>query len=93
MSDNVGQLLEIERQGAEFVRALIPLLPSTSTGNSAGSTLWQQTSLWRGHCFIQYERIAPDGWRKAALTGLGWTRDYAFFAGAESAIQEYEATT
>lgn len=82
---NSDDLLKIERQGYDFVRALIPHLESGSWRNPV-EYLWEAVTYHRRHHRIVPGRMPPEYWRHSKF-GV----DRAFFAGAETAIREYEA--
>lgn len=84
---NAEELSKIERQGYDFVRALIPHLDwvVTEWGDLAPRTrLWFVVLEWRS--FDRHTpRKPPEEWRALLLP------DEVFFAGAETAIREWVA--
>lgn len=80
---STDDLLKIEQQGYDFVRALIPHLATASRSDEA-SYLWDVVTAHR--LFKQFDaRRSPKEWR------LLNTRDGSFYAGAETAVREFEA--
>lgn len=77
---------DIEKQGYDFVQAMIPLLGSTSYADKA-KCLWNMSLAWRGH--LESPRKSPEEWLSYVD---GHLDEYAFAAGAERAVREWEAT-
>lgn len=83
---NTYELIKIEQQGADFVRAMIPFLHTTLYADKVWH-LWRMVMAHRGH--QESPRKSPIEWRSYRN---GHIEEYAFAAGAEQAIRDYEAT-
>jgi hypothetical protein len=79
-----GEFDVTEQDGYAFVQALVPYV-ETSVHLKRGTALWHAVLAWRGK--LESPRKSPEEWR-SYTDGALW--DYAFAAGAEQAIREWE---